>query len=118
MTSSLERPIHLGSIPRDTTNVMIDDTRSPAISVVVPLYNEEENVALLQSELTATLTGLDYEILFVDDGSRDQTVARIAPEPSAPARVLIRFRRNPGTSERGAPPVKRWPASYSIGNFV
>ena len=40
------------------------------VSVVVPLYNEEENVAILQCELTAALTGLDYEIIFVDDGSR------------------------------------------------
>jgi cellulose synthase/poly-beta-1,6-N-acetylglucosamine synthase-like glycosyltransferase len=43
---------------------------SPAVSVVVPLFNEEENVPILQGELTAALSGLDYEIIFVDDGSR------------------------------------------------
>ncbi len=52
-------------------------TDGPAVSVVVPLYNEEENIPILQSELTAALQGLDYEIVFVDDGSKDATVARI-----------------------------------------
>lgn len=68
---------------------------SPAVSVVVPLFNEEENVSILQSELTASLSGLDYEIIFVDDGSSDHTVERIAPGPEI--RVL-RFEKNAGQS--------------------
>jgi glycosyltransferase involved in cell wall biosynthesis len=68
---------------------------SPAVSVVVPLYNEEENVPILQAELASALTALDYEIIFVDDGSVDHTVQRIAPD----ARVrLLRFERNAGQS--------------------
>jgi len=74
---------------------MSDGADSPAISVVVPLFNEEENVPILQSELTAALIGLDYEIIFVDDGSSDQTVARIALGPGV--RVL-RFEKNAGQS--------------------
>ncbi len=65
------------------------------VSVVVPLYNEEENVSILQRELTDALTGLDYEIIFVDDGSRDETVSRIVPDPRI--RVL-RFEKNAGQS--------------------
>ena len=65
------------------------------VSVVVPLYNEEENVSVLQRELTEALGGLDYEIIFVDDGSRDETVSRIALDPRV--RVL-RFERNAGQS--------------------
>ena len=65
------------------------------VSVVVPLYNEEENVAILQRELTDALSGLDYEIIFVDDGSRDETVSRIVPDPRV--RVL-RFEKNAGQS--------------------
>ena len=44
------------------------------ISVVIPIYNEEENLALLYDELTGVMQSLDcsYEILFVDDGSTDQ----------------------------------------------
>jgi dolichol-phosphate mannosyltransferase len=68
---------------------------SPAVSVVVPLFNEEENVPLLQGELTAALSGLDYEIIFVDDGSSDRTVERIAPDPRV---RLVQFERNAGQS--------------------
>jgi dolichol-phosphate mannosyltransferase len=64
-------------------------------SVVVPLYNEEESVAILQRELTDALSGLDYEIIFVDDGSKDKTVSQIAPDPRI--RVL-RFEKNVGQS--------------------
>ena len=66
-----------------------------SVSVVVPLYNEEENVAILQRELTEALGGLDYEIIFVDDGSRDQTAAKIRTGPRS--RVL-RFEKNAGQS--------------------
>jgi glycosyltransferase involved in cell wall biosynthesis len=68
---------------------------SPTVSVVVPLFNEEENVPILQAELTAALTGLDYEIIFVDDGSTDGTVRRIAADPRV---RLVRFERNAGQS--------------------
>ena len=68
---------------------------SPAVSVVVPLFNEEENVPILQSELTAALSGLDYEIIFVDDGSIDETAKRIAADQRV--RVL-QFERNAGQS--------------------
>lgn len=68
---------------------------SPGVSVVVPLFNEEENVPILQSELTAALAPIDYEIIFVDDGSRDETVNRIARDPRV--RVL-QFERNAGQS--------------------
>lgn len=65
------------------------------VSVVVPLYNEEENISILQRELNEALTGLDYEIIFVDDGSSDETVSRIAAGPRI--RVL-RFEKNVGQS--------------------
>ena len=65
------------------------------VSVVVPLYNEEESVSILQRELTDALTGLDYEIVFVDDGSRDETVSRIVPD----SRIrVLRFEKNAGQS--------------------
>jgi glycosyltransferase involved in cell wall biosynthesis len=68
---------------------------SPMVSVIVPLFNEEENVPILQAELAAALNGLDYEIIFVDDGSLDRTVARIAFEPRV---RLVQFERNAGQS--------------------
>jgi dolichol-phosphate mannosyltransferase len=74
---------------------MNDGAESPAVSIVVPLFNEEESVPSLQSELRAALTGLDYEIIFVDDGSSDHTVERIALGPGI--RVL-RLEKNSGQS--------------------
>ena len=65
------------------------------LSVVIPLFNEEDNIARLQSELATALAGLDHEIVFVDDGSRDQTLARIQRGPGV--RVL-EFERNTGQS--------------------
>jgi polyisoprenyl-phosphate glycosyltransferase len=52
---------------------------SPVISVVVPFYNEEDNVHELHRRLDRALRslGVPYEILFVDDGSRDETPARM-----------------------------------------
>jgi dolichol-phosphate mannosyltransferase len=72
-----------------------EQNSKPTISVVVPLYNEEESIAILQSELAAALTGRSHEIIFVDDGSTDQTVARLMRGPEI--RVL-RFERNAGQS--------------------
>jgi dolichol-phosphate mannosyltransferase len=68
---------------------------APAVSVVVPLFNEEENVPILQRELEAALSGFAYEIIFVDDGSTDATVARI--QQSERVRVLP-FSKNAGQS--------------------
>jgi dolichol-phosphate mannosyltransferase len=70
-------------------------TSSPQLSVVVPLYNEEENLPILQEELRVALTGLDYEIVFVDDGSVDGTADRIEAAPNV---RLIRFAKNAGQS--------------------
>jgi glycosyltransferase involved in cell wall biosynthesis len=70
-------------------------TSSPAISVVVPLFNEEESIGILQSELSAALKDFDYEIIFVDDGSLDGTVERIAAAPNI---RVIRFEKNTGQS--------------------
>ena len=74
---------------------MTETTRSPAVSVIVPLFNEEENMSILQSELNATLGGTDHEIIFVDDGSVDRTVERIVPAPNI---RVIRFGTNTGQS--------------------
>ncbi len=70
-------------------------TASPAVSVIVPLFNEEENVSILQSELRAALAGVDHELILVDDGSIDRTAERV--EKTANVRV-IRFARNAGQS--------------------
>jgi dolichol-phosphate mannosyltransferase len=70
-----------------------------AHSVVVPLYNEEENVRELVDRLVPVLekTRLPFEIVFVDDGSRDATSAMVRAASSSDPRVkLVRFARNYG----------------------
>jgi glycosyltransferase involved in cell wall biosynthesis len=74
---------------------MTHTTDSPAVSVIIPVYNEEENVPILQAELRAALRGVDHEFIFVDDGSADRTVERIE---AAPNLRVIRFERNAGQS--------------------
>ena len=74
---------------------MTETTKSPAVSVIVPVFNEEENMTILQSELNATLGGIDHEIIFVDDGSVDRTVERIVTAPNI---RVIRFGKNTGQS--------------------
>ena len=72
---------------------------TPDLSVIVPLYNEEESVGPLHEAIVGALDplGMEYEILFVDDGSRDATF-RNASELARKDRRLrvIKFRRNYG----------------------
>jgi len=74
---------------------MTRTTNSPAVSVIVPVYNEEENVPILQAELRAALRAIDHEFIFVDDGSADRTVEQIE---AAPNLRVIRFEKNAGQS--------------------
>ena len=69
------------------------------LSLVIPVYNEEDNLVALAAEIRAALdpTGLDYEVLFIDDGSRDSSFACLQELAAADPRVVaIRFRRNYG----------------------
>jgi len=69
------------------------------ISVVIPAYNEEENINYLYDELSEVLAALQqpYEIIFVDDGSSDNTLAVLRSIQQKDAEVgVIRFRRNFG----------------------
>jgi glycosyltransferase involved in cell wall biosynthesis len=73
-------------------------TLKVAISVVVPVMNEEQNVHLLYERLSAQLVelGKPFEVIFVDDGSTDNTFAalkQLHAENRGTVRV-IRFRRN------------------------
>lgn len=72
---------------------------APELSIVVPLYNEEESLRPLYAAITHAVAplGISFEIVFVDDGSRDATV-RIADEIARtdPRVCLVKFRRNYG----------------------
>jgi dolichol-phosphate mannosyltransferase len=69
------------------------------LSVVVPVYNEEDNLPHLWPELRAVLEPLElaFEVLFVDDGSRDRSAELIRGFRDADTRVrLVRLKANAG----------------------
>ena len=70
------------------------------ISVVVPLYNEQESLPELMAWIDRVLSERDYEVIFVDDGSRDESWGVISELYSTyPNKVkAIRFARNYGKS--------------------
>ena len=73
----------------------MNQTTMPTVSVVIPLFNEQDNMEMLQKELHAALKGLNYEIVFVDDGSKDATVSRVESRPDV---QLLAFEKNAGQS--------------------
>ena len=71
----------------------------PILSIVVPVYNEEENVRLLFEKIQAVCEtiGETYEVLFVDDGSHDATFAVLSELSEQRSELkVIRFEKNAG----------------------
>jgi len=74
---------------------------APDISVVIPLYNEQDSLRELHDRIVAVMKSIDksYEIIFIDDGSTDLSVPVIEKLMNANNRVkLLQFRRNYGKS--------------------
>ena len=67
------------------------------VSVVICVFNEEGNVVPLVEKLRSSLKNLPYELIFVDDGSTDQTLSRLSLLKEADLKI-IEFRRNYGQS--------------------
>ena len=69
------------------------------LSIIIPTFDEEDNVELLYQALMDTVPALQrpFEIIFVDDGSRDRTFARLAAIAARDPRVrVVKLRRNYG----------------------
>ena len=89
-----ELPSFNGQLQADT-----DEPPTPYLSVVIPLYNEEDNVPYLYEELSAALNELNctYEVIAVDDGSRDGTFQQLsAVFEQDPRWRILRLRRTFG----------------------
>ncbi|MCV6594660.1 MAG: glycosyltransferase family 2 protein [Silicimonas sp.] len=74
----------------------------PRISLVVPAFNEEGSIDTLDGEIHGVMAelGLSYELIWVDDGSTDDTASRMAASAEAGDHVrLVRLGRNMGKSE-------------------
>src|SRR5581483_801782 len=78
---------------------MSDTDERPEISVVIPVYNSAPTLAELCSRLRSALKrlGVSYEVVFVDDGSRDESKAVPSAEAGRdPAIRVVRMVRNFG----------------------
>lgn len=75
-------------------------TITPQLSVVVPVHNEEDNVAPLIGEILATLRDrIDFEIVYVDDASHDATLQRLRTlQQQTPELRVVRHLQNAGQS--------------------
>jgi len=66
------------------------------ISIIIPAYNEEDNIIELNKKLTNTLKELDYELLYIDDGSKDKTLEKIKEISTNDKIKYISFSKNFG----------------------
>ncbi len=77
----------------------VDRPEPVDLSIVMPCYNEEESVEPLYEAVTAALAGQPYryEVILVDDGSKDDTFPRLAAIAARDRRFrIVKFRRNYG----------------------
>lgn len=82
------------------------------LSVVITVMNEEENIQPLLDSVRNSLTGIDYEVIFVDDGSIDRTKQMIL-DHSDERTVLVELRKNYGQSTAMTAGI-----DYSRGRYV
>ena len=71
----------------------------PDLSVIVPFYNEEDNLVRMHAAIVSAMepTGVSFEMVFVDDGSRDRTLERAVEVARTDSRLrVVKFRRNYG----------------------
>ena len=71
----------------------------PALSIVIPVFNEEDNVPILAAEIREALDphGIAYEVIAVDDGSTDSSWSRLeGVRATDPRWILVALRRNFG----------------------
>ncbi len=94
-----------------------EKNHTPDLSVVIPLYNEEESVAELYAQISAVVEreGLDTEIIFIDDGSTDDSFEVLCALREQDPRVRVcQFRRNYGKSAALAEGFARARGAYVV----
>ncbi len=86
------------------------------VSIIIPLYNEEDNVQPLYREIAEVIDAekLKYEVIFIDDGSSDKTIDRLREVAEHDPRVtLLQFTKNFGQTASTAAGI-----DYAKGNVI
>jgi glycosyltransferase involved in cell wall biosynthesis len=89
---------------------------TPELSLVIPVFNEQESVADLMAAIRSALASMtvSYEVLFVDDGSADGTLDALKSFAAADPRVrVLSFRRNLGKS-----PALTCGFQHAVGRYI
>jgi glycosyltransferase involved in cell wall biosynthesis len=92
-------PLGKSKHTKETSVKRLDEARSKYLSIIIPIYNEEENIPLLHERLHNVLKQQDfsYEVIYIDDGSKDASFAQLCRLLDHDDTVhIIQFRRNFG----------------------
>jgi glycosyltransferase involved in cell wall biosynthesis len=84
----------------------------PLLSVVITVYNEEDNIQPLLQATYAALSDMDYEVILVEDGSTDRTVAEVKKYANTRTKLVI-FNRNYGQTTALAAGIDQ-----AIGDYI
>ena len=84
----------------------------PILTVVITVYNEEDNIQPLLQATYAALAGIDYEVILVEDGSTDRTVAEVKKYANTRTKLVI-FNRNYGQTTALAAGIDQ-----AIGQYI
>jgi len=104
-----------GASHKKTSLTKADARKRGKLSVVIPVFNEQENLPLLHAEITSALEGHSYQIIYVDDGSTDgsmEVLAELEGTESGEVRV-VELRRNFGQTTAIAAGI-----DYSDGDVI
>jgi glycosyltransferase involved in cell wall biosynthesis len=85
--------------PIDPSFPIADSNAAPELSVIVPFYNESENIGRMHQAIVRAVEplGVPFEMVFVDDGSKDDTLLLASKIAESDPRVrVVKFRRNFG----------------------
>ena len=106
----------MGCSNMNTTNSPFLQNQN-SVSVVVPIYNEQENIELLYEELIAAMESQPrpFDLILVDDGSRDGTTDQLQQLARKDRRVkLVLFRRNYGQTAAMFAGIQNAPGDFIV----
>lgn len=105
-------PMYAISTPVDYVLQGETEQRRRLVSIVIPLYNEQDNVLPLLEAVRRAMQGYDYEVIAVDDGSADNTV-RMLKQAADDRLRIVRMTRNYGQTNAMAAGI-----AYATGEYV